>query len=113
MPSPANFQPLVASAAMLLFLLPLVLAGASGAAAERRSGGWSLLLDVAALLLGVWLVGLPIASFVFVAAYTRLRFRLSWITALAAGASVALFEWALFERLLEIPLDTGILQRRR
>ena len=111
MPSPSNFQPLVASAAMLLFVLPLVLAGASRATVERRAGGWSLLLDIAALLLGVWLVGLPIASFVFVAAYTRLRFRLSWMTALTAGVTVALFEWALFERLLEIPLDTGILQR--
>ena len=105
----------MASAALLLFVLPLALAGrppnASADPGAERTTGWILLLDVAALLCGVWLAGLPIASALFVALYTALRFRLAWRKALVAGIAVALFEWGLFDRWLEIPLDAGLLQR--
>jgi len=109
MPSRAGFQPLVASAALLAFSLPLVFAARGGAGAWRWAE-WSPMLDVGLLLAGVWLVGLPIASALFCLAFLRVRFGVPWIQSALTGGVVALFQWVLFVRWLEIPLDAGLLQ---
>ena len=106
LPSQAGFQPLVASVALLLFSAPLLLSARATPGTWRWSQ-WSHLVDVAMLLVAIWLVGLPIATAVFSVVFLRWRFAMPWWQGLVAGLSVAVFQWALFEQWLEIPLDTG------
>lgn len=104
LPAQAGFQPLVAAGAIVLFSAPLLFATGTGA---WRWQQWSHLLDVALLLAAVWLFGLPIASAIFSVLFLRWRFAVPWWQGLLAGVTVALFQWGLFERWLEIPLDSG------
>lgn len=112
MPAQAAFQPLVACGALLIFVLPLILAHQPRAPARPAAdAGWAQFFDIAAFLLGVWLIGLPAASAAFVCLYLALRFALPWHKAAVSGLLVALFQWGFFVRWLEIPLDAGRLER--
>ncbi|HKY95851.1 MAG TPA: hypothetical protein VJL84_11130, partial [Kiloniellales bacterium] len=87
----------------LLFSAPLLFA----ARGTWRWSEWSHLADVAVLLAGVWLLGLPVATALFSAFFLRWRFAVPWWQGALAGITVALFQWGLFERWLEIPLGLG------
>lgn len=109
LPDQPGFLPLVAAGALLLFSAPLLLAPRAQAGTWSWQP-WSQLGDVALLLVGVWLVGLPLATLAFSTVFLRRRFATPWWQGLLAGAVAALLQWALFVRWLEIPLGAGLLE---
>jgi hypothetical protein len=80
--------------------------GAAGAEARRRALallGWGV-----GLLAGVWILGFPAGTALFVLLYLKLQAGEGWGLALGLTGLAGLLCWGLFDRVLRVPFPEGL-----
>jgi hypothetical protein len=76
--------------------------------ARRRAIG--ILLWIAGFIVLVFMLGFPIAVPVFIFSYLSLQSRVGWRFSIALTAAAWLFFHGLFQRILHLPFEDGLIQ---
>ncbi len=71
----------------------------------------SVFVPALAYVLGIELIGIYVASAIYIALFMVLLGKYGWARSIAVGAGVGLFAFVLFERWFSIPLPKGFIER--
>lgn len=71
----------------------------------------SVFIPALVYVLGIELIGIYVASAVYVALFMKFIGKYTWVRSASVGGSVGLFSFFLFERWFSIPLPKGFIER--
>ena len=77
---------------------------------QARSRAIGIFLWAAGFILLVFFVGFPVAVPLFMFSYLSFQSRVGWLLSVTLTAAAWLFFYGLFERLLNLPFEQGLIQ---